>query len=212
MDETNEARRNHPVECLVGRAAADVIEERARQQTTEGYKPEHDDEHDLREIASAAMCYVQHYVGRSWVWAEFEDGPARYTGEDAPDGWPENWGDEAWKPKNPRRDLVRAAALLLAEIERIDRQVANTSSVNVPPAKETAMDEIQAERQSHQAEADVRCDSCGFTGPLADWLPALSPYSDIECPECQNTNNKHNSDFKRRCFAQKEGKSTESDS
>ncbi|AKQ30008.1 TPA: hypothetical protein JI225_05075 [Acinetobacter baumannii] len=28
-----------------------------------------------------------------------------------------------WKPKSPRQDLVRAAALLIAEIERLDREV-----------------------------------------------------------------------------------------
>lgn len=33
--------------------------------------------------------------------------------------WPWDWA--WWKPKNPRRDLVRAAALIIAEIERLDR-------------------------------------------------------------------------------------------
>jgi hypothetical protein len=33
--------------------------------------------------------------------------------------WP--WGAHWWKPKTGRRDLVRAAALLVAEIERLDR-------------------------------------------------------------------------------------------
>ena len=35
------------------------------------------------------------------------------------DLWP--WAASWWKPKNRRRDLVRAAALIVAEIERIDR-------------------------------------------------------------------------------------------
>lgn len=33
--------------------------------------------------------------------------------------WP--WSREWWKPKNPRRDLVKAGALIVAEIERLDR-------------------------------------------------------------------------------------------
>lgn len=33
--------------------------------------------------------------------------------------WP--WDMSWWKPRTPREDLVRAAALLIAEIERIDR-------------------------------------------------------------------------------------------
>lgn len=42
------------------------------------------------------------------------------TSESAPDPfWP--WQRKWWKPKDPRRDLVRAGALIIAEIERIDR-------------------------------------------------------------------------------------------
>lgn len=36
--------------------------------------------------------------------------------------WP--WDSSWWRPKDARRDLVRAAALLLAEIERLDRAAA----------------------------------------------------------------------------------------
>lgn len=36
--------------------------------------------------------------------------------------------ENGWQPKNPRRDLVRAAALIIAEIERIDRAEAKESS------------------------------------------------------------------------------------
>lgn len=32
------------------------------------------------------------------------------------------YGYEWWKPTNRRRDLVKAAALILAEIERLDRK------------------------------------------------------------------------------------------
>lgn len=38
--------------------------------------------------------------------------------------WPSKW----WKPKSQRRDLVRAGALILAEIERLDRQQPNTEA------------------------------------------------------------------------------------
>ena len=34
--------------------------------------------------------------------------------------WP--WAAEWWKPKDCRRNLVRAGALILAEIERLDRK------------------------------------------------------------------------------------------
>jgi len=37
-----------------------------------------------------------------------------------PRGWP--WAKSWWKPASLRRSLVKAAALLIAEIERIDRR------------------------------------------------------------------------------------------
>jgi len=40
-------------------------------------------------------------------------------------GWP--WNMVWWKPKNYRRDLVKAAALLVAEIERLDRKAQSTN-------------------------------------------------------------------------------------
>ncbi|MBV6578953.1 hypothetical protein JL978_18680, partial [Acinetobacter baumannii] len=48
-------------------------------------------------------------------------GPEVYMDEDAAGWWP--FADTFWKPKSPRQDLVRAAALLIAEIERLDREV-----------------------------------------------------------------------------------------
>lgn len=39
--------------------------------------------------------------------------------KEVPEGWP--WDDVWWKPKDPRTNLVKAGALILAEIERMDR-------------------------------------------------------------------------------------------
>jgi hypothetical protein len=41
-----------------------------------------------------------------------------------PQQWP--WLSKWWKPKDRRRDLVRAAALVIAEIERLDRASSDT--------------------------------------------------------------------------------------
>jgi hypothetical protein len=84
----------------------------------EGWTPAHDDCHYSNELVAAAACYSSHVVAREWV---YQDRPENYREEPVPDDWPVNWDDEWWKPTNPRRDLVKAAALLLAEIERIDR-------------------------------------------------------------------------------------------
>jgi hypothetical protein len=89
-------------------AARDVLAERQRQVETEGWSVEHDDAHERGELASAAACYAKNSV----------TGPARWAGLPPPD-WP--WDCRWWKPTTPRRDLVKAAALIIAEIERLDR-------------------------------------------------------------------------------------------
>ena len=47
-----------------------------------------------------------------------------YPSDDPPWFWP--WDRKWWKPKDERRDLVRAAALLIARIEQIDRKAVQT--------------------------------------------------------------------------------------
>ena len=104
----------------MSKALEDVAAERARQITKERWTLKHDDKHNDRSLASAALSYTQHVVRRGWV---FDNGYTEsYTDEEVPYTWPESWADKWWKPKNPRRDLVRAAALIVAEIERLDRK------------------------------------------------------------------------------------------
>lgn len=86
-------------------AVQSVISERQRQQSVEGWTPEHDDEHTEGEMAEAAACYAMF---------------ANNQGFSVQGLWP--WAREWWKQSGQRRDLVKAGALILAEIERIDRQ------------------------------------------------------------------------------------------
>lgn len=83
----------------------DIAAERARQILEEGYGPEHDDRHADGALAKAAACYALH-AGR--------EVPA----EPRPRHFPLDW---EWKQKGHRRDLVRAASLIAAEIDRLDR-------------------------------------------------------------------------------------------
>jgi hypothetical protein len=104
-------------------AMRDVIAERFRQIEKEGWTPEHDDEHGGGELARAAACYAAHASAFQRV--RYDVTLKAYQTADAPRygyGWP--WSLKWWKPKNPRRDLVRAAALIVAEIERLDRREA----------------------------------------------------------------------------------------
>lgn len=91
------------------KAIQSVLAERKRQQTEEGWTAEHDDQHDEGELAAAGACFANPIMLRI---ADVED--------DFPLGWPQDW-IEWWKPKDRRYDLVRAAALIIAEIERLDR-------------------------------------------------------------------------------------------
>lgn len=99
---------------------ADIRLERARQIGKEGWTPEHDDEHSCGEMALAAAAYC--ISGSN---PKFYSGPPVIP-RDRPSVWP--WDDEWWKPKGARKDLVRAAALIVAEIERLDRVTAKETT------------------------------------------------------------------------------------
>ncbi|USE79028.1 hypothetical protein NDR89_20540 [Cupriavidus gilardii] len=88
-------------------AARDVLAERQRQIEAEGWTPEHDDEHDDNQLAMAAAWYatppfVRHALDEKGLGF-----------------WP--WAQEWWKPADRRRNLEKAGALVIAEIERLDR-------------------------------------------------------------------------------------------
>jgi hypothetical protein len=89
-------------------ASRDVLAERLRQQRAEGWLFVNDDAYTTGELAWAAVSYAA---------------PEPVT-HDGNDPWP--W-DPRWnkRGKDRRRDLVKAGALILAEIERLDRQRAS---------------------------------------------------------------------------------------
>lgn len=89
-------------------AVSDVLAECKRQTEVEGFTAEHDAEHRNQELAYAAACYAG---------PVFENESHRASGR-PPTGWP--WSADWWKPTDHRRNLVKAGALILKEIERID--------------------------------------------------------------------------------------------
>ncbi|MCY0328226.1 hypothetical protein [Pseudomonas aeruginosa] len=106
-----------PLAAATGRSVPqawlDVQAERRRQVEAEGWTPEHDDEHNGGELADAAACYALSAAG----WSTYA----------ARERWP--WPLEWWKPSTARRDLVKASALALAEIERLDRAATGKEGV-----------------------------------------------------------------------------------
>jgi hypothetical protein len=78
------------------------------------------------ELSRAALCYILKAIHTenddtryNPHLASDEQYRPPYPRWEPPREWP--WESTAWKPKGTRADLVRAGALILAEIERLDR-------------------------------------------------------------------------------------------
>jgi hypothetical protein len=129
-------------DAALTQAARDVLAERRRQIEAEGWTPKHDDEHDTGEMAEAAASYAAY----------------KFNGA-VPLSWP--WSAQWWKPKDRRSNLIRAGALILAEIERLDRARKITQAAS---------------------KADAKCHNCygGLVGP--------GVFGDLSlCPACDGT-------------------------
>ena len=95
-----------------------IASERLRQMDVERWTPEHDDRHSDGTLSAAACCYAA--LARRQA-----DGTIQNTtdGMPPPGGWP--WDEEWWKPDDdPIRNLEKAGALIAAEIDRLQRQIA----------------------------------------------------------------------------------------
>lgn len=88
----------------------EILAERKRQIDTEGWTANHDDEHGNGELLRAAMVYLWHGTDKA---------PTEMKKNGAPLGWP--WDVEWFKPRDRRRNLIRAGALMLAERDRLLR-------------------------------------------------------------------------------------------
>lgn len=93
-----------------------IAAERQRQISVEGWTPEHDDDHAPGEMARAGACYA--LVDQIALQPD-----PRKTGAVIEVGsrwfWP--WANEWWKPQDNRRNLIRAGALIAAELDKMDR-------------------------------------------------------------------------------------------
>lgn len=94
-------------------ASRDVLAERARQVSAEDWTPEHDDGHPNDEIAAFAAVYAMPPAARDWPASETGYGDT-FGAALCPADWAPKFGDR-------RRELVKAGALIVAEIERLDR-------------------------------------------------------------------------------------------
>jgi len=98
-----------------------IKEERKRQIQEKGYDFIHDDYHDKGELIKASKCYLDHVSLNSKVMDisdSYNNNLKLYRDVKRPENWPPEWTPESWNPDSPIRDLVKAAALIAAEIDR----------------------------------------------------------------------------------------------
>jgi hypothetical protein len=103
--------------------AEELAAERTRQISGEGYSLAHDDRHACAELAMAAAAYC--LAGASSIHAcaatEPKAQPLPGTMVDTiRRTWP--WDLRGFKPQDERRSLVKAGAMIIAEIGRRDRR------------------------------------------------------------------------------------------
>lgn len=122
-----------------------IARERARQREKEGWSAKHDDDHDGGELALAAACYVlaepARQPGTAAAWLRVQTDFQWLL-------WP--WDRDSWKPTPEDRihELVKAGALIAAEIDRLQRA-----------------EEQRGREEGGDARGTEPCPDCGFMGP-----------------------------------------------
>lgn len=102
----------------MSKALDDVAAERERQMAVEGWTADHDDGHTSGELAQAAAAYANY-------------GTEAVNSQPAAELiFPPSWSWDWWKPGDHRRNLVKAGALIIAEIERLDRKALREETGN----------------------------------------------------------------------------------
>jgi hypothetical protein len=98
-----------------------IAAERQRQIEKEGWTPEHDASHDMGELSEAAVCYATVASAEARGSNVGEWPVYMFNGfNDSNLTWP--FADKDWKPSDdPIRNLVKAGALIAAEIDRLQR-------------------------------------------------------------------------------------------
>lgn len=111
---------------FVNAALADVLGERLEQIFRHGYDAEHDRAHPPTDLPYAALTYLEDAVTKLAGGPGYET-PILGTSPEAPTPWP--WRD-LFRPADARTNLVKACALLLGAIDRLDSAAAVNRVIN----------------------------------------------------------------------------------
>ena len=106
-----------------------IQNERIRQVSEEGYSGIHDDAHTQGELAAAAISYAMTAVDEML--------PKLPAGVKLPPPptWP--FAKKDWKPADKLRNLVKAGALIAAEIDRLHRSPISIEDLDFNKPTET---------------------------------------------------------------------------
>ncbi|MEA9759742.1 hypothetical protein VDF70_11835 [Xanthomonas campestris pv. raphani] len=117
IDAAKSALATHPQPAATVKSdgVAAIAQERTRQVVTEGMTAQGDAGYRRGQLAYAALAYLQLSA------MELRDGGRAHIATASPPAcWP--WAASWWKPRDVRRDLVRAGALIAAQLDAIDQQ------------------------------------------------------------------------------------------
>ncbi|MDO8418094.1 MAG: hypothetical protein Q7S87_18090 [Agitococcus sp.] len=136
--------------------------ERNRQVSQLGWTQAHDvQDHSDGVLAKAAAIYA-------------DPRPAMHE-DNTPVGWPKDW---AYKPKSRRKDLIRAAALIVAEVERLDSLPKFSKEESLGSRSSTEIVAYLEAIENPEDAADFRASA---VEPSVAWLE--TKYR-AECPNC----------------------------
>ena len=154
-----------------------IAEERQRQIEVEGWTKEHDAQHKNGELAKAAICYADpntyyHQENKIMMYRV----PNRF--------WPKKWDIRWFKPTDRIRDLVKAGALIAAEIDRLQLEKKNEQkpSDNVEPKFKIGDIIINKKSKDTVKIVQILQDSYCYTG----WDGAATVHSDFNISEQDN--------------------------
>jgi len=113
-------KRGAVIRSTAGLSGVELISrERARQMSEEGWTPTHDDTHRNFELSKAGACYASAAMALSKFHRTFKAEELHPPMFDYL-SWP--WETKWWRPvDDPIRNLVKAGALIAAEIDRLNR-------------------------------------------------------------------------------------------
>lgn len=130
--EAAEAKLASAMKALGSEAVLEIATERRRQMEVEGWTPEHDDSHANGEMARAAGLYALIAGADATDYRNARDGYSLtdYLAAVMKAYWP--WERSWFKATNRRRDLVKAGALVVAELDRLKRARTTLSNLKGP--------------------------------------------------------------------------------